>query len=83
MCTGDQRVSKALMIPFEVIVFDIFTDSTPKMMLAKRNEPIQAFIFYRSHKPFGVRIRFRRPIRNGRQAVSRRRAWRQMAPRHR
>jgi hypothetical protein len=47
------------MIPFEMVVLDIFTYSTLKMTLAKRNDPIQAF-FNRSHKPFSVGIRVRR-----------------------
>jgi hypothetical protein len=37
--------SQALMIPFEMIVHDVFTYCAPKIALAQGNDPVEAFFF--------------------------------------
>ncbi len=44
-------------------VRDVFMHGPPKMALAQRNDPVEAFFLDGSHKPFGVGIRVRRAIR--------------------
>ena len=44
-CAGDQLIHKPLMIPFEMVVRDVFMYRSPEMMLAQGNDPVEAFFF--------------------------------------
>ena len=52
----DQPIAESLVIPFAVVMLDEFRHGSPEMLLADRNQPIEAFFFDRSHEPFGVRV---------------------------
>src|SRR5262249_22618508 len=56
----DKLVAQPLMIPFVMIVRDVFGNSPSEMPFADRNDPIKAFLYDRSHEAFGVRIRIGR-----------------------
>jgi len=45
------------MIPLEMVVRDKLVHRAPKMAIAQRNDPIEAFLFDRSNESLGVRIR--------------------------
>jgi hypothetical protein len=59
----DKVVAQSLMIPLMMIVVDEFGERSSEVPLAKRNHPIETFLFDRSHEAFRVRIRIRRPER--------------------
>ena len=44
-CAGDQHIPKPLMIPFEMVVRDVFTYGSLKMTLAQGNDPVEALFF--------------------------------------
>jgi hypothetical protein len=52
----DQFVVQSLMIPLAIIVSDKLPDSPPVMVLAKRDQAVQTFLFDRSDEPFGVGV---------------------------
>ena len=51
------------MVTFGVIMCNIFSKRPAKRCLAEENQSIQAFLFYRTHKPFCERIAILRPNR--------------------
>ena len=48
------------MIPLAMIVIDEFLEGPTEMVLAERHDPIEALVFDRPHKSFGVRVRIGR-----------------------
>ena len=50
------------MIPLEMVVRDKLVHRAPKMAIAQRNDPIEAFLFDRSNESLGVRIRLSRRL---------------------
>ena len=50
------------MIPFAVVMINEFRHGSPEMLLADRNQPIEAFFFDQSHEPFGVHVRIGRVL---------------------
>ena len=51
------------MIPLVMIVSRELRDGSSKVALADRNDPIQTFLFNRSHEAFRVGVRIRRLVR--------------------
>jgi len=51
------------MISLAVIMCAILSECTTKRCLAEKNHAIQAFVFYRTHKPFCECVTIRRPNR--------------------
>jgi len=47
---------QAPMIPFEMVVRDKLVHGSPKMALAQRDDPIEAFFFDWSNESLGVRV---------------------------
>jgi hypothetical protein len=51
-----QFIAEALMIALAMVVLDVLGDRAPEMALAKRYDPIEAFLLNRPHETFGVGI---------------------------
>jgi tetratricopeptide (TPR) repeat protein len=60
----DQFVAEPLVIPFTVVVHDVFGERTTKVSFAERNQPIQAFLLDRPYKSLRVSIAVRRAERD-------------------
>ena len=56
----DEPILEALMIPLAMVVIDEFLEGPSEMALAERHDPIEALVFDRPHKPFGVGVRIGR-----------------------
>jgi hypothetical protein len=56
----DQRIADPLVIALGMIVRDVLTNQPTEVPLAKREHPIQAFLFDRSHEAFCIRVAVRR-----------------------
>jgi hypothetical protein len=50
----EQPVLESVMVPFEVIVLDVFGDDAPEVVLTERHDLAQAFGLDREDKPLGV-----------------------------
>ena len=48
------------MIPLAMIVIDEFLEGPSEMVLAERHDPIEALVFDRAHKSFGIGVRIGR-----------------------
>ena len=48
------------MIPLAMIVIDEFLERPSEMALPERHDPIEALVFDRPHKSFGMRVRIGR-----------------------
>jgi len=48
------------MIPLPMIVIDEFLDGPSEMALPERHDPIEALVFDRPHKSFGIGVRIGR-----------------------
>ena len=48
------------MIPLAMIVIDEFLEGPSEMALPERHDPIEALVFDRSHKSFGIGVRIGR-----------------------
>ena len=48
------------MIPFAMIVIDEFLEGPSEMALPERHDPIEALVFDRPHKSFGIGVRIGR-----------------------
>ena len=57
----DQLVVETLVIPLQMVMFDVRVNNRAKMILSEGNHPVEAFIFYRSNKTLGVRVQIRTP----------------------
>lgn len=56
----DQPIFESLVIPLVMVVIDEVPECAAKMALAKRHQPIKAFVFDRPHEPFGIGVRIGR-----------------------
>ena len=52
----DEPILEALMIPFPMIVIDEFLEGPSEMALPERYDPIEALVFDRPHKSFGIGV---------------------------
>jgi hypothetical protein len=50
----DQPIAESLVIPFAVVMLDEFRHGSPEMLLADRNQPIEAVVFHDSADAFHV-----------------------------
>jgi len=50
----DEPILEALMIPLAMIVFDEFLEGPSEMAFPERHDPIEALVFDRPHKSFGI-----------------------------
>ena len=56
----DEPILEALMIPLAMIVIDEFLEGPSDMALPERHDPIEALVFDRPHKSFGIGVRIGR-----------------------
>jgi hypothetical protein len=59
----DEAIAKSLVMPFDVVVLDVFLHRAAEVPLPKRNQSVKAFVFDRSHEALSIGVRIRRTRR--------------------
>lgn len=57
----EEAIAQPLVVPFAVVVFDVFGHENPKMLLPERNHPVQALRSNGSNEALGVDVQVRAP----------------------